>query len=606
MAIEEPLPSPARASSAPIGAIIVFILAALAYVPMAACLDDLHGSDAFGNGLAAAFAVICGFVVWVWIGVLVLIAGVKGNMPVWMGIAMAVLLPASAVTSAIGLDMQRADYTWPLIEPLALPPIVAAYALYARLTVVHRAIPIVPVTIAGLAAVIALTVVPMPQYVAQEYARAVYRAEQAAEEKAAREAEAKRYAEALAKFQQLTQSSPLSDWAAYFGGEFNDAAIAGARTLPNRQAEAVEALRRGMGFPLAQYGNLDLRATPELCTAASDFLIAAAVSHKPSADDRSAEEYFEPLIGGLELLVKDHCDLDAAAKAIDAAFAEKPTAIGFRAMLAWRQGNGLFRHEDYDRAIVAYSRAIELGPGNEQFLANRGDAYLDKLEYAKAIPDYTEALRLNPGYSTVYNSRGYCYHSLGDDDHAFADFNKALEERHEFPRALVNRGDIYASRGDLAHAIADYDAAIAISPKMGDALFSRGRAHYARGEYAPAVADLSAAIPLGPSEMPYTVLWLYLARTKAAQPAGEALAQDAAKLDKAAWPWPIVSAFLGETTPEAVLAAASADNGHACEADFYFGANANSRDLLEKAAAICPKDFTEAGAAKLELGKSSR
>jgi lipoprotein NlpI len=133
---------------------------------------------------------------------------------------------------------------------------------------------------------------------------------------------------------------------------------------------------------------------------------------------------------------------------------------------------------------------------------------------------------------------------------------------------------------------------------------ARGRAHYAQGAYAEAVIDLSAALPLGPGDTtPYTVLWLYLALTRAGLPASETLAQDAAKLDKTAWPWPIVSAFLGDTTPDAVIAGAHGDNAKECEADFYFGATAVSRDLLQNAVAICPHDFLEASAAKLELEK---
>lgn len=605
MAIAEPSTPPPPA--APVGAIVVLVLAALAYAAMAACLGDLHGSDAAGNGITAAFAALFGIFVWLWLGVLLLIAGIKGNMPFWAGIALAIILPASAIAAAIALEMEGPGNPWPLIEPFALPPVIAIYGLYARLTRLHRAIPLVPASAVALAAMIVITLIPIPQFIAHERERAEIRAERAAEEKAAKDDADKRHAETLAKFQKLTPSSPLSDWAAFFGGDFDEPAIAGARKLPNRQAEAVDALHRGMAFPLAEYGRLDLQATPELCAASRDFLIAAAASHKASADapdDRAAEEYFDPLLGGLELLTKENCDLDAAVKAIDAAVAPSPKGNPFRAMLAWRQANGFFRHQDYDRAIVGYSTAIELSPDFSQYWADRGDAYLDKLDYAKAIPDYAEAIRLNQGYSTAYNSRGYCYHALGDDDHALADFDKAIELRPEFPRALYNRGNIYGARGDLTHAIADFDTAIAIAPKMWEALAARGHARYSQGAYAQAVTDLSAALPLSPSDSTaYTVLWLYLARTHAGQPARDALSQDSAKLDKTAWPGPIVSAFLGETTPDAVLAGSQGDNGHACEADFYFGAEAGVRDLLEKAAAICPGEFIEAPAAKRELEK---
>jgi tetratricopeptide (TPR) repeat protein len=553
--------------------------------------------------------VLFGFAVWVLLGVLLVIAGVKGNIPAWAGMFVAILLPASAITSAIASDLSSSQNSWVLIEPYALPPLIAAYAFYARLTGLHRAIPLVPTTIAALVAMTILTLVPMPQFIARERARAVIEAEREAARKAADEAAAKVHAENLAKFEALTPASPLADWAPFFGknNEFDERAIAAARKLPHRQEEAIDALHRGMGFPLAEYSRLDLQPTPEFCAASRDCLIAAAASHPGSPDNRAAQDYFDPMLGAVELLTKENCDLDAAVKAINVATATSFEAASFRASLAWRQANGFFRREDYDRAIAGYSTAISLSPDFEQYWADRGDAYLDKLEYAKAIPDYTEAIRINQGYSTAYNSRGFAEHSLGDDDRALADFDKAIEWRHDFPRALYNRGDIYLARGDLTRAIADYDAAVNLSPKMSEALAARGRAHYAQGAYAEAVIDLSAALPLGPSDTtPYTVLWLYLARTRAGLLASEALAQDAAKLDKTAWPWPIVSAFLGETTPDAVLAGrAHGDNAKECEADFYFGAKTVSRDLLRNAVAICPRDFIEAAAAKLELEKSS-
>jgi tetratricopeptide (TPR) repeat protein len=595
-----------RRSLPPIGAIIVLIPAAYCYLAMAANLSDLGYSDAAGNALTAAFAALFGFAAWVLLGVLLVIAGVKGNIPAWAGTLVAILLPASAITSAMAADLSRSQNSWVLIEPYALPPLIAAYALYARLTSLHRAVPLVPATITALVAMTILTLVPMPQFIARERERAVIEAEREAERKAADEAAAKVHAENLAKFEALTPASPLSDWAPFFGknSELDERAIAAARKLPHRQEQAIDALHRGLGFPLAEYSRLDLQPTPEFCAASRDFLIAAAASHPGSPDNRAAQDYFDPMLGAVELLTKENCDLDAAVKAIDAATAISFEAASFRASLAWRQANGFSRREDYDRAIAGYSTAIGLSPDFAQYWADRGDAYLDKLEYAKAIPDYTEAIRINQGYSTAYNSRGFAEHSLGDDDRALADFDKAIEWRHDFPRALYNRGDIYLARGDLTRAIADYDAAINLSPKMWEALAARGRTHYAQGAYAEAAIDLSAALPLGSSDTkPYTVLWLYLARIRAGQPTSEALAQDAAKLDKTAWPWPIVSAFLGETTPDAVLGAAHGNNAKECEADFYFGAKAVSRDLLQNAVTICPHDFIEASAAKLELAK---
>ena len=79
------------------------------------------------------------------------------------------------------------------------------------------------------------------------------------------------------------------------------------------------------------------------------------------------------------------------------------------------------------------------------------------------------------------------------------------------------------------------------------------------------------------------------------------------------WPAPVLRMFLGETAPEAVLAAADDANprvqkGQLCEANFFTGELALQRGSKEEAARLfnvvvadCPKNFIEWSAAKAEL-----
>ena len=146
------------------------------------------------------------------------------------------------------------------------------------------------------------------------------------------------------------------------------------------------------------------------------------------------------------------------------------------------------------------------------------------------------------------------------------------------------------------------------------ALSGRGLARFYQGAYAPAAEDLAAALALKPDN-PYAALWLYLARLRAGLPAGDALREAAAKLDRGDWPRPIVAVFLGDSAPASVLAdlrRSTADDRatQQCEADFFLGAKsaaegdaATARELLQQAAQICPAHFTEAIGAKYELAR---
>jgi lipoprotein NlpI len=79
------------------------------------------------------------------------------------------------------------------------------------------------------------------------------------------------------------------------------------------------------------------------------------------------------------------------------------------------------------------------------------------------------------------------------------------------------------------------------------------------------------------------------------------------------WPAPVIRLYLGETTPEAVLAAAddpapAIKKGQLCEAKFFTGEMAlqhGDKDeavrLFRFAASNCPKDYVQSDAAVAEL-----
>ena len=264
--------------------------------------------------------------------------------------------------------------------------------------------------------------------------------------------------------------------------------------------------------------------------------------------------------------------------------------------------------------MVAYTEAIRDSPENAQYYDSRGDVYYDMEESDRAIADYGEAIRINKGYSAAFDSRANAYHQKGDDEHALPDYDEAIRLNPGYALAFSNRGALYIDRGEHARAIADFDAALQLAPKFRTALFNRGRTKFYSGDFAGSVADLSAALALKPAD-PYNVLWLYLARARAGQPAQDSLRTEAAALDRSEWPGPVVAAYLGEADTAAVLAAARSDDpatqkSKECEAGFYLGAKAATegntaaaRDLLSKAAAACPRYFIEAPAARFELAR---
>jgi tetratricopeptide (TPR) repeat protein len=99
-------------------------------------------------------------------------------------------------------------------------------------------------------------------------------------------------------------------------------------------------------------------------------------------------------------------------------------------------GNAFFKAMDYDRAIVEYTTAINIGSqvygDNAKSLFPtvyyaRGNAYLAKKDFLKALVDYQHiSANRFPDTAEAYYNRGYAFFINGNTDMAAADFERAL------------------------------------------------------------------------------------------------------------------------------------------------------------------------------------
>ena len=163
---------------------------------------------------------------------------------------------------------------------------------------------------------------------------------------------------------------------------------------------------------------------------------------------------------------------------------------------AFQQGNFLFRLEQIDEAIEAYSWAIELNPRHVAAHNNRGNAYREIGEAEHAIKDFNTAIRLNPRLAEPYNNRGVVYYDKGDFDLAIENFNAVIELNSDYANAYNNRGIACRDRGEINLAIEDFDLAIRLNPCYADYYNSRGIAYHKKGEVNTAIKDFDKAIKL--------------------------------------------------------------------------------------------------------------
>lgn len=163
-------------------------------------------------------------------------------------------------------------------------------------------------------------------------------------------------------------------------------------------------------------------------------------------------------------------------------------------------GHAYKRRRQYDKAIEAYSRAIQLKPGTVNYLYNRGDAHYQSRKYDLAIADFTAALAIDPTDFNTYHMRGHAHGAKAQFDKALADFNTALKLR-ETPKLYGDRCNIRSRLKQHRLAIADCSKYVALAPKTASAYSTRAGAYIGAGDVHRAIADYSKALSINPKDI---------------------------------------------------------------------------------------------------------
>ena len=118
-----------------------------------------------------------------------------------------------------------------------------------------------------------------------------------------------------------------------------------------------------------------------------------------------------------------------------------------------------------DQALAALNNALKLKPNGAGALElksklaadfyDRGADYLDEKDYTRAIIEYTKAIELDPGYINAYLDRGVVYYGRGEYDQAIANYTQVINLNSLDPLAYYNLGLVYNAKGDYDGAIAN-------------------------------------------------------------------------------------------------------------------------------------------------------
>ncbi len=158
-----------------------------------------------------------------------------------------------------------------------------------------------------------------------------------------------------------------------------------------------------------------------------------------------------------------------------------------------------FESQEYQFAAVEFERAIEQGVSKykpEEVYTLLGRAYEKDEQYDKAIAAYQKAVEINPQYYKAWVNLGVAYRLSGDIDRAEASYTEALAIEPDYAELHASLGALYIFKNEPHKALDALANAIELDPQLAVAHANMAVAYAMTGQFERAEEALNDAIQL--------------------------------------------------------------------------------------------------------------
>jgi tetratricopeptide (TPR) repeat protein len=151
-----------------------------------------------------------------------------------------------------------------------------------------------------------------------------------------------------------------------------------------------------------------------------------------------------------------------------------------------------------ERAREELQAALDLMPGQPQFLALLGDTERQLGDPQKALDLTTQALKANPAFAEARYYQGLALYDLKRRDEAIKAFEAVLQNGGKRPEVYASLGNAYLEAGRLDDAIKSLTEGITLGPSPGPVI-QLARAYRLKGQLTTAETWLTRARSIAPS-----------------------------------------------------------------------------------------------------------
>ncbi|MBT4888324.1 MAG: tetratricopeptide repeat protein [Rhodospirillales bacterium] len=169
----------------------------------------------------------------------------------------------------------------------------------------------------------------------------------------------------------------------------------------------------------------------------------------------------------------------------------------------------LHRQGHNEKAVQAYSRVLNLAPGNPDIYSNMGICLRAQGKLVAAATCYRRALVLRPDDSRILSNLGNVLRDMSEFNTAISCLSKALAIHPDQPQELYNMGLALRDVGEVDKAIRCFEKAISINENYIICHVELGYTLLMKGEYERGFAELVWRMGLQSiqDQMPQGDLW---------------------------------------------------------------------------------------------------
>ncbi len=130
------------------------------------------------------------------------------------------------------------------------------------------------------------------------------------------------------------------------------------------------------------------------------------------------------------------------------------------------EGDVMLKIGEYDKAIAAFTQAVDKMPGFALLYCKLGTAYKTLGKYDEAIVEFKMARWIDTLCHDAYKYLAQTYEETGDYDNAILTYEKFIKIHPTNAVLHSNLANLFFMKGDIARAVSHYQSAITLNPNQ--------------------------------------------------------------------------------------------------------------------------------------------